>query len=258
MLNIIRRRNDSLIISFWELPIIRTQRRRGDYYPEGVRKRFHIGNLDQMILTEEENRPHDIVRFLQEALKDNDDSLIKRLSIMCQPYSLYTMRSDKLAQLGVVNGDSLTLVYLADQASATLDVFIASLSTLALEVAAELLPKYLFVSQGSLKFICYDFVLDAKNFIEKRGEITIGARATCTVVSLSYWEIYVEPWLHLPYLLLKRPNPKMTQEILAYWSDVAGFDILLESLERVIIGNILVAHWDDDVWIPAHELLSVR
>ena len=75
-------------------------------------------------------------------------------------------------------------------------------------------------------------------------------------MALPYWEMYVEPWLHLPNLLLNRPNAKITEEVLAYWSVVAEYEVSLASLERAIRRVILSRDWNDDVWIDAQLLLS--
>lgn len=112
------------------------------------------------------------------------------------------------------------------------------------------IPRTVFHSINGFKYAMWNF---------NRGDRIRGVNHlnySVIAISLPYWEVYVEPWFHLPTLLLTRPNPKITEEVLAYWSVAAGYEVDLSSLQNVIVNQILTEHWNDDVWIDAYALLS--
>ena len=225
---------------------------------------MEIEDIDEIVRAEEESRPHDVLRLLSRII-DTEGQLRRRLYQACLfPSLLYQYDAvDTNKILGTVDSKSLELRYSKgipeSTARADLKMYARSVDVDALDKLLSQLPAYVFLSVGSLKFICWGFSLDDEKISGSlTTELVVSIKSTCKAISLSYWEVYVEPWLHLPHLLLNRPNPKLTGKALDYWSDIAGFDIRLETLERVIIASILVDRWDDDVWIGAHQLLSLK
>jgi len=143
------------------------------------------------------------------------------------------------------------------------------------------LPKQMFVGSGSLKFVCTNPVAHGVTVWNDDGKKDIAFPPTpennqknedlfptdgrdvkmiimvtgpAFAVSLSYWETYVDPWFDVP-IILNRPNARRTDEILAFWSDVAGKHVTLQNLEQTIIDAIVSGAWDDEIWIPVQELL---
>jgi len=86
-------------------------------------------------------------------------------------------------------------------------------------------------------------------------ELTVTVHGDQTRVSLVYWETYIEPWLHIPNILANRPNPQRTTQILDFWQQATGRRVTLQNLEQVILDEILIGQWNDEIWIPAQELL---
>jgi len=118
-------------------------------------------------------------------------------------------------------------------------------------------PKHFFLSSGPFKFVCKVTHLSEK-YVRKSSEGSeIGARANTTdkAINLSYWETYMEPWLHLP-ALLQKSNAKIADRVLSYWSNVAKRVLQLDTLKAAITEAILEDEWNDDVWIDAHDLLT--
>lgn len=245
------------------------------------REVVHSFPLANIMRAEEENRPHDVLFLLCEEirrLEDDHPYSVRTIDSLIAFKSYYLSGGEerrKVLQIPGMNAET-HLTYEDDVARCRVEIVAPLHSELpvsgeedrVIAVIQRSLPVHLFFSSGSLKFICWDFFVDDQSvsYIEYYdGELNeadpprvlnVYLKATCLGISLAYWEVYVEPWLHLPHLLLNRPNPRLTSEILRYWSDVAGFDIRLETLERVIIASILVDRWDDDVWTHAQSLLT--
>ena len=157
-------------------------------------------------------------------------------------------------QVGVL-GEGITSVFSYHLGVPRVESWLPATEVHRIQSAIEDLPPYLFHSIDGLKYIFQGFYRGGDGY--KKGVLVagyIGCRVG--VVALPYWEMYVEPWLHLPNLLLNRPNAKITEEVLAYWSVVAEYEVSLASLERAIRRVILSRDWNDDVWIDAQLLLS--
>lgn len=218
-----------------------------------------IESIADIITAEEEQRPHDVLVLLTKFL-DQHRNVLRSFNGMCRflSVSVYYDATETNKMLNIADGKSLSLLYSNGEAKASLDLFMRSVDFTAFDNLSRQLPKHVFISAGTLKFVCWDFFLDGPEKAQgSLREMWIEATPKCKAISLSYLEVYVEPWLHLPHLLLNRPNPKMTSRVLEYWGDIAGFDIRLETLERVIIASILVDRWDDDIWMGAHSLLTL-
>lgn len=124
------------------------------------------------------------------------------------------------------------------------------------EIIDSLVPRHFFLSSGPFKFVLQMIGID-----ERYGRTLIGGVLSVRIhtvdkaINLSYWETYVEPWLHFP-VLLQKGNAKIADRVLAYWSGVAGRALRLEDLETAITVAILKDGWNDNVWLGAHDLLA--
>ena len=119
------------------------------------------------------------------------------------------------------------------------------------------MPKHFFLSSGPFKFVCRVTHLDEK-YAHKSSigsDLSVRPNIEAKAINLSYWETYVEPWLHFS-AMLRRSNVRIADDVLAYWSDVAGRELQLEDLETVITATILGDGWNDDVGLGAHDLLT--
>lgn len=132
---------------------------------------------------------------------------------------------------------------------------------------ANKVPKTLFVTCGSLKFICYDMSYESVYINEDDFEVdrdtyngtmyvSTYMECECKVTSLSYWNAYVEPWLHISKFLSDKPNHTMVKDALEFWNDVA-VDYLerkvdsidMENLYQTVLDVILSPkEWDDEIW----------
>ena len=199
-------------------------------WTEGVSEKIDIGRLLEL---EQEGRRHEIIALLSEVSAKMNTGILARLV----EFVSYTSPQ----QVGVL-GDNImsTFHYRNGVASAES------------HVDGELteIPEYIFHSINGFKYIMWGFVPGNR----RRGVEYIDC--STIAISLRYWEVFVEPWLHLPTLLLTRPNPKIMEEVIAYWSVTVGYVVDPPYLQNVIINQILTKDWNDDVWIDAHALLS--
>lgn len=232
--------------------------------------------LSQIVAAENERRPHDVMLLLNEFIQGNfaleflvRDMVISRGITPQAPG--HKQEIIKLPQTLL----EIDIDWVERRAFGVAEVALFSSSQRDIQFATNKLKEDFgerhFYIYKSNKFVLYDFQIIPKS-IEEFSELhhhritifpenythVLSLQVNCKVVTvdLAYWEMYVEPWLHLPHLLLNRPNPKMATEILAYWSNLTGFNLKLETLEKVIIGWILADKWDDTVWIGAHLLLT--